>query len=200
IEAFRHGDHGELKQLARMAARFAADSFDELKAANPSVPAMLENREADNWRPLLAIAEAAGGAWPSVAREVAEKLVLASRATEQSKSVMLLEDIHALLPGFSGKQVPSAELVKALAQLEDRPWAESKGGKPIPPNAVARLLAPFQIKPFEMRMGAHVVRGYEAAQFADAFARYVEAATVSSATPLQPIDPDCSEASSADLM
>jgi uncharacterized protein DUF3631 len=125
---------------------------------------------------------------------------VASRATEQSKSVMLLEDIHALLPGLSGKQVPSAELVKALAQLEDRPWAEWKGGKPITPNAVAHLLAPFNIKPIEMRIGSRVVRGYRVAQFEDAFARYVEAARVQSATPLQLSDPICSEDSSDNAM
>jgi hypothetical protein len=33
-------------------------------------------------------------------------------------------------------------------------------------------------------------RGYDAAQFADAFARYVDGASVPSATPLQPVDHD----------
>jgi putative DNA primase/helicase len=193
VEVFRLGQQADLKRLARMAARFAADHFDELKGANPNVPVTLENREADNWLPLIAIGDAAGGAWPGNARQVAEHLAHVNRATEQSKSVMLLEDIHALLPGFGGKQVPSADLVKALAQLEDRPWAEWKGAKVITQNAIAHLLAPFNIKPFEMRMGSRVVRGYRAAQFEDAFARYVEAARVQSATPLQTGDPESSQ-------
>jgi hypothetical protein len=102
---------------------------------------------------------------------------------------MLLEDIRTVLTAY-GERIESAELARALAQLEGRPWAEWKGGKPITPNAVARLLAPFDIKPFEMRVGTRVVRGYEAAQFADAFARYVDGASVPSATPLQPVDHD----------
>ena len=106
---------------------------------------------------------------------------------------MLLEDIHAVLTAYTGERIQSADLVNALVQLEDRPWAEWKGGKPITPNAIARLLAPFNIRPFEMRVGTRVVRGYEAAQFADAFARYVETASVQSATPLQPVDHDGSE-------
>jgi hypothetical protein len=193
VEAFRLDQGGDLKRLARMAARFAADRLDQLRRAIPTVPNALENREADNWAPLLAIADAAGGTWPDLARQVAENLTLANRATEESVAVMLLEDIHAVLSARTGDRIQSADLVKALLQLEHRPWAEWKGGKPITPNAIARLLAPFNIRPFEMRMGARVVRGYEASQFADAFARYVETTSVQSATPLQPVDPDCSE-------
>jgi hypothetical protein len=192
IEAFRLGQEGDLKPLARMAARFAEDHFDQVRQAVPAVPTTLENREADNWLPLLAIADVAGGAWPSIARQVAENLTLANRTSEQSVAVMLVEDIHPMLKVSSTQQMPSADLVKALAQLEDRPWAEWNGGKGITPNAVAHLLAPFNIKPFQMRTGGHVVRGYRFAQFEDAFARYVEAAGVQAATPLQPVDPNCS--------
>jgi putative DNA primase/helicase len=188
VEVFRLGQQADLKRLARMAARFAADHFDELKGATPNVPATLENREADNWLPLIAIADVAGGGWPGIAREVAEHLALVNRATEQSAAVMLLEDIYAVLTAYTGERIQSADLVNALVQLEHREWAEWKGVKPITPNAVARLLAPFNIRPLEMRIGARVVRGYEAAQFADAFARYVNGASVQSATPLQPVD------------
>jgi Protein of unknown function (DUF3631) len=164
------------------------------KGANPSVPAALENREADNWLPLIAIADAAGEAWPGIARQVAVNLTITTRTSEESPAVMLLEDIHAVLTAYIGERIQSADLVKAVAQLGDRPWADWKGGKPITPNAIARLLAPFNIRPFEMRAGPRVVRGYETAQFADAFARYVQAARVQSATPLQPFDQNRSEA------
>jgi hypothetical protein len=182
IEAFRLDENDDLKRLARMAARFAVDHFDELKGANPNMPGTLENREADNWLPLIAIADVAGEGWSDLARQVAQRLCLAARSSEQSEAIMLLEDIHALLTAYTGERIQSADLVNALVQLEDRPWAEWKGGKPITPNAIARLLAPFNIRPFEMRVGTRVVRGYEAAQFADAFARYVNGASVQSAT------------------
>jgi len=124
-----------------MAARFAADHFDQLRQTVPAVPTTLENREADNWLPLLAIADAAGGAWPNIARQVAENLALTNRATEQSVAVLLLEDIHTVLSAHTGERIQSADLVKALLQFEDRPWAEWKGGKGITTHAVARLLA-----------------------------------------------------------
>jgi hypothetical protein len=193
IVAFRLGQEGDLKRLARMAARLAADHFDQLRQTVPAVPTTLENREADNWLPLLAIADAAGGAWPTIARQVSENLALTNRDTEQSLAVILLEDIHAVLTAYGSERMPSAELVKVLRQFEDRPWAEWKGGKGITTHAVARLLAPFNVKPFEMRIGPRVVRGYRSAQFEDAFARYVEATKVQAATPLQAGDPDCSQ-------
>jgi Protein of unknown function (DUF3631) len=200
LEVFRLDQHDNLKRLGRMAARFAADHFDRLREATPIMPSTLENREADNWLPLLAIADAAGGAWPSIARQVAENLAVANRPTEQSIAVMLLEDIYGVLTAHTGERIQSVELVKALVQLEDRPWAEWKASKSITVNAVARLLAPFNIRPFEMRIGTRVVRGYRVAQFADAFARYVEAASVQSATPLQPDDQNASAMSSCEDM
>jgi len=38
-------------------ARFAADSFEKLAAADPLIPEDLSNRKGDNWRPLFAVAD-----------------------------------------------------------------------------------------------------------------------------------------------
>jgi Protein of unknown function (DUF3631) len=60
IMSFRIDRTDDLVSLARKAARWAADSEEFLRKADPDVGS-LSNRIADNWRPLLAIAEAAGG-------------------------------------------------------------------------------------------------------------------------------------------
>jgi hypothetical protein len=75
VDSFRYDRTQELDQLARMCARWAADNIERLRAADPAVPANLYNRAADNWRPLLAIADAAGGEWPRRAREIAAATV-----------------------------------------------------------------------------------------------------------------------------
>jgi hypothetical protein len=176
VEKLRPEGVADHKRLGQMAARFAADHFHELSEAQPVIPSTLENREADNWHPLLAIAGAAGGDWPKRARELAERLTLANRCSEQSRAIMLLQDIRKAFNQMGREErLPSAELVKYLAELEDRPWREWNARKSITPNAIARILAPFDIKPFEMRIGARVVRGYERAQFEDVFARYLDA-------------------------
>jgi Protein of unknown function (DUF3631) len=57
-----------LKQLGAQAAVWAKQHHDQLARANPAMPQMITNRAADNWLPLLAIADAVGGHWPKLAR------------------------------------------------------------------------------------------------------------------------------------
>jgi Protein of unknown function (DUF3631) len=45
--------------LASKAARWVADHFEALRQADPETPAALNDRQADNWRPLLALADLA---------------------------------------------------------------------------------------------------------------------------------------------
>ena len=68
IEAFRFDRTGALDQLARQASRWATDHADRIRSADPEMPVGVFNRTADNWRPLLAIADAVGGEWPARAR------------------------------------------------------------------------------------------------------------------------------------
>ena len=70
VASFRFDRVGHLDVLARQAARWAQDHAGTIAAADPEMPG-IHNREADNWAPLLAIADAAGGAWPERARAAA---------------------------------------------------------------------------------------------------------------------------------
>jgi putative DNA primase/helicase len=71
IEPFRLDRTAHLDILARQAARWAQDNAENVRAANPDMPEGIYNREADNLRPLLAIADVAGGEWPERARKAA---------------------------------------------------------------------------------------------------------------------------------
>lgn len=180
IAPFRHDKTQDLILLYRMSVRWAADNLSILSSADPAVPDELQNRAADNWRPLLAVADAAGGKWPKLARQVAATIERSKQATDQDPAVMLLEDIYAVTQQ-SNANLTSERLVSALIRIDDRPWADWKGGAPITKKAVANLLAPFKIAPVEMRVGSQVLRGYRVSQFEDAFARYVSAAAPRSA-------------------
>ena len=54
--------------LARKVARWTTDNAERLPRSDPEMPAGIINREADNWRPLLAIADVAGGGGRSARR------------------------------------------------------------------------------------------------------------------------------------
>ena len=64
----------EAAVLARQARRWAIDNVESLKGADPDLPEELFNRSADNWRPLIAIADALGADWPGRARIAAQEL------------------------------------------------------------------------------------------------------------------------------
>ncbi len=86
---------------------------------------------------------------------------------------LLLDDIRVIFAERNADRMPSAELVEALVAMEGRPWAEWKAGKPITANGLARLLAPFRIKPGTIRTSLGTPKGYQVAQFEDAFLRYL---------------------------
>jgi putative DNA primase/helicase len=58
IERLRTNRTGHLDVLGRRAARWVADNKTALADADPTLPDSLGDRERDNWRPLVAIADA----------------------------------------------------------------------------------------------------------------------------------------------
>jgi hypothetical protein len=164
----------DLDELTRRIARWAADYRAELVEAAPVMPAGIFNRAADNWRPLLAVADLAGGGWGDLARETAEALVGADQADADTVRVQLLTDIKAAFAAENTDRLASERLVAYLVGLEHRPWPEfGKARKPITKVTVARLLKPLGILPTTVRFAdGTVVKGYHQDSFADAFARY----------------------------
>jgi hypothetical protein len=169
------GREGEsFMTLRRKAARWAADNIEALKAARPLVPEGLNDRAADNWEPLLAIADLAGGDWPSQARAAALKLSGDAEGDTRSTREQLLADVRTVFVERSADRLPSAALVDALIRIEGHPWAEyGKAGKPLTQNQLARLLKPFAIVPEVIRVGTETPRGYRLDQFTEAFERYL---------------------------
>ena len=101
----------------------------------------LHDRAADNWRPLLALSDALGGAWPTRARAAARSL--AGIDQEETLGVQLLSDINEI---FSDEDVMSSSaIITALVALDDRPWATwSRQDKPLTIHGLARLLRHFE--------------------------------------------------------
>src|SRR5262249_582335 len=75
-EKFEHVDDQELADLRRRSLRWFIDNADKLIAAKKTVvmPEGFDNRRADNWRILFAIADLAGEEVATQAREAALKI------------------------------------------------------------------------------------------------------------------------------
>jgi putative DNA primase/helicase len=173
VETFRYETiSAQLEPLRRKAARWIADHRKDLDEADPVVPDDLHDRAQDLWRPLMALAEAAGGPWPKRALAAAIELSHWTRE-DTSIAVQLLQDIRALFLKHQAQRLSSEVVVRELASMEDRPWPDWRHGQPISKAQLARTLAPFDIHPKVLRLGgAAVGRGYLQEDFEDAFRRY----------------------------
>jgi len=181
VARFRPDQTDLLKDLASMAARWVADNTVALEKADPAMPSGLNDRAADNWRPLLAIADRAGGDWPELARTTAIKLTVANQ-DEGSAKILLLADFQKMFENRD--RIWTVDALEILQAMEDRPWPEWSRGKPVSARQLARLLSGFGIKSKLVRIGpGDPKKGYEKTAFDDAFARYTPAQKV---TELQP--------------
>jgi putative DNA primase/helicase len=161
-------------ELCRKLARWAADHFERLKACDPKLPEGAFNRLADNWRPLFAIAETAGGEWPARAAKAFVKLMATDDMSAQGIGTMLLADIAAVFADTGVDRLASEKLAETLAGMEGKPWPEwGKSHKPISPNQVAKQLRKFGVSPDSVRVGDKTPKGYHLSQFLDVFERFL---------------------------
>ena len=171
VARLRKRDSEEFATLRRQAARWAHDNFSSLTDPEPSIPEVLNDRAADNWRPLLAIADLAGGAWPKRARDAA--CILSGEGHDStSVNVELLIDIQVAFGELD--VIRSADLVGKLIADPERPWAEWARGKPITQRQLAGLLRPFVIMPEEVHpAGQPHGKGYKRIRFEEAWEAYL---------------------------
>lgn len=187
VERFRADKLNEFLPLRRMAARWADDNSLRLADVDPIVPGELNDRAQDNARAICAIADLAGGEWPQLIR--ASLVGLASRPDDepQSAGVLLLRDVAEVFQTKRDERLGSSDLIEALCGLEESPWAEWRGGRPISTRGIAKLLKPFGVSPAQDRFGSF----YRYPDFVDAFGRYLSnplqntATSATSATPLR---------------
>ncbi len=167
----------QLKELQQKAARWARDNGPSLKDADPQVPEELNDRAADNLRPILSIADNIGGEWPDKARKAA--LSVCVSAGVDSDGIRLLEDIKTIFDEGNSEEISSKDLVEKLKGIENAPWGDWNKGKGITMHRVAKMLKPFDVKPDQYRKesdGKRKTRGYCRADFNDAFERYLSPA------------------------
>lgn len=89
VDRIRHAEAGLFETIQRKLCRFAEDHEEDIRKAKPSLPEELNDRAQDNWEPLLAIADTAGGVWPELARKAA-LTISGDKKDTQSRGVELL--------------------------------------------------------------------------------------------------------------
>jgi hypothetical protein len=173
VEKLRRADFGLFDELRSKLARFAEDYAADIKKAVPEIPEGLNDRAADNWEPLLAIADIAGGPWPRLARDAALR-ISGSEQDAPSLSAELLSDIRAVFTTLGKSRLFTDTLLDALAADEMKPWATFDKGKRINPRQLGQLLSEYAIPSTSIRIDGENRKGYQLLQFTDAFARYLD--------------------------
>jgi Protein of unknown function (DUF3631) len=175
VKKFRLDRVEHLHTLGRKIARFVQDSGGKIRAADPEPPAVLHDRAADNWRPLMAIAEVAGGDWLARARKAALEVQGASDDADE-RGVQLLGDIKTVFDDTKAEALWTEELLRHLHAMSERPWCEyGRHRKPITPRDLSALLKPFEIRSRQVRKGETNKNGYECSDLEGVFSRYLGA-------------------------
>jgi hypothetical protein len=124
------------------ALRGDIQSWAETCKLNPEPATPLRLRAADNWRPLLAIADDFGRGEET--RQAA--MMLSSGLPDEDPALLLLIDIRVIFDTLGVDRIASAELLERLHALEDGIWLEWRGPNDdqqphkLTPNELARIL------------------------------------------------------------
>jgi len=172
VQRLREAEPDLFSTLAAKLARFGEDYSQQAREAQPTLPEALDDRAQDNFEPLLAIADVAGGHWPDTAFKAALELSGATLTT-QSTASELLADIKNVSEEKKLDKISTNDLIDALISDKEKPWATYNRGNPISPRQIANLLAGYGIKSKTIRTGYETAKGFEIVQFEDAFNRYL---------------------------
>jgi putative DNA primase/helicase len=173
-ERLRHAEPGLFKTLASKLARFGEDHGAAIGRMRPLLPEALNDRAQDNWEPLLAIADLAGGNWPKDARRAA--LVISGDANDgRSTGEDLLSDIRDIFDADGADRFSMAELIKRLCEDDMAPWATCNRGKPMTPRQLGKKLGEFGVVAKAIHVSQYEKpKGFLRSQFADAWSRYLD--------------------------
>lgn len=89
VEPFRRRMAAPEGQAVRQAIELWARSVPA-EVEWPEMPAEIQDRDADVWEPLLAVADLAGGDWPGQARDAAKALIEVAKDAEPGLGIVLL--------------------------------------------------------------------------------------------------------------
>ena len=155
----------------------------------PAMPAGIEDRNADVWEALLAMADAAGGDWPERARVAAVALVADARAGTPKLGILLLTDLRRI---FGDREsMTTVSILDALHNLDESPWGDLRG-KPLDARHLANYLRIYGISSKSLHVGDTRPKGYTKEDLHDPWIRYlpklgtkspIDAATAATCSP-----------------
>ncbi|SFJ71857.1 DUF3631 domain-containing protein [Bradyrhizobium sp. Gha] len=141
---------------------------------DPAMP--VHNRWADNWRPLISIADALG--WGEQARDA--MLIFAREYHDADIKILLLADIRKVFDIRNVDYLPTKILLDALHNLDEADWCEFRGVRSdqrphkLKDTELASMLREFKIKPKTIWSEGTSAKGYRRAWFEEPWRAYCD--------------------------
>ncbi|SDM39861.1 DUF3631 domain-containing protein [Actinomyces ruminicola] len=164
---------------------------EQIKASRPDLPEGCRARMREKWRPLVRVADVAGGDWPEtvrklIIRDIAEaKAEAADGVAKRPPAYVLLEDLHDVW-GESEAFLPTSEILERLANRRPDYWGEaSPYGKRITAQRFSRMVT--QAAKAKASKNSQDRRGYFRSAFTEAWRR-TGISTVTRGTPNQTVE------------
>ena len=170
VEPFRRRLHAAQGAAIRDAlAQWCASVGAAMEDVLPELPRGVDDRDADCWEPLIAIADAAGADWPARARNAATALVVEAASRNRTSGVQLLADLFDIFDG--AEKLATETILEKLHSLPESAWADIRG-KPLNDRGLATRLKKYGVAPTVVRIGSGTQRGYRATDLHDPWKRY----------------------------
>ncbi|MEU4225988.1 DUF3631 domain-containing protein [Nonomuraea sp. NPDC026600] len=175
VSPYRHRrDRPALRQLAADLRTWLRADLATLEQAEPEMP--VEDRAADTWEPLIAVADHAAGHWPDRGRTAVLTLTADADANGQTSGrIRLLTDCRTAFR--TDPALPTAALIERLKADPEAPWADY-GPTGLTAMKLGVILREYDIRSANIRFtDGTQAKGYQRADFLDAWARYCPAPT-----------------------
>jgi hypothetical protein len=196
VERFRYRSvRAETDELRARLARWADEHLVALRDAEPELPRRLNDRAAEVWEPLLAIAELADH---ETGGDLAEQLRAAALALSGEREadgdadhrIAALVAIKRLFDLRGADTIKTETITIALNADDDLPFGDYRRSAGINGRGLAKLLRPFGIRPRNVRIEGKIAKGYRRDDFIDSWRRYLPREQSDNASGLRPPDFD----------
>lgn len=177
VERFRRrGVLDEAAELRDRAAAWAEANLKVLADSWPDLPLELDDRAADGWEPLFAIADLAGGDWSQWARAAAVALHGDGPIDPETVGPQVLAALRTLFDD-SGEQHglwTREEILPGLNRLDDAPFGSWNDGRGINAHELARHLRSYGVSKQTVRKGEKRLKGYLRKDLEPLWKRYLD--------------------------
>lgn len=164
VAPFRERDADtEAAPLREALEAWAKQNLDRLADARPEMPKGVNDRPAEVWEALLAVADSAGSHWPTLARAACAHFVLDTDPDAASFGVRLLGAVREVFEANGNPDAMfSRDVVAKLIDDEESEWADIFG-KPIDQRRLAREMKRYGVKSDQVKINGAGSKGYRIA-------------------------------------